>query len=321
LLELEDNYRKDYFTIYDNYMNINYNKIYYSEKVIQYEKYYNQIFNENIITTCPNKWCKYKKIESCKECHLYGFYEFKNTIYKNYNSYYNEINKEKLPTINNYYEVYNYKIDVLSKLITQYAILDLMNNFKKNNTDYSISTELKNINNIEYIKEIDKKLKKEVKQNIDAYDVIKMSTKNTLNYYNDILLSSLYYKNIVYLLIYITLISILLNTVFIEFGYNKIFVEGMEILPHFIEEVYCYKFSDWVGDREIDFIKIDAEGHDTKIINGMIEWLDKIEKKPYILFEGNWYINLENEIVNNLIERYSYSCENYGRDILMLPKK
>jgi FkbM family methyltransferase len=104
-------------------------------------------------------------------------------------------------------------------------------------------------------------------------------------------------------------------------GYNKIFVEGMEILPHFIEEVYCYKFSDWVGDREIDFIKIDAEGHDTKIINGMIEWLDKIEKKPYILFEGNWYINLENEIVNNLIERYSYSCENYGRDILMLPKK
>jgi FkbM family methyltransferase len=41
-------------------------------------------------------------------------------------------------------------------------------------------------------------------------------------------------------------------------GYNKIYEETMEIHPHFVEEIYCYRFSDWVGDRRIDFIKIDG---------------------------------------------------------------
>jgi hypothetical protein len=242
MIELEDTYHKDYLSIYNNYIYNNYNRIYYSKKDIQYDIYYYKIFNEKIITKCKSEWCKYKHIEPCPSCHLYGFYEFKNTIYENYNLYYNEINKEKLTTINSYYDFYNYKIDDydLNKLITQYAILDLMNKFKKNNTDYSISTEFKNINNIEYIKEIDKKLKKEVKQNIDAYGLIKKSAKNTLDYYNDILLSSLYYRDIVYLLIYITILSILLNTVFIEFGYNKIFI-GLYLFL-FILGIFVYSY-------------------------------------------------------------------------------
>ena len=104
-------------------------------------------------------------------------------------------------------------------------------------------------------------------------------------------------------------------------GYNKIYNETMEIHPHFVEEIECIKFSDWVGDRQVDFIKIDAEGHDTNIINGMIEWLDVIEKKPYILFEGDWYEDLEKNTSNFMAERYSYKITNEGRDILLIPPR
>lgn len=106
----------------------------------------------------------------------------------------------------------------------------------------------------------------------------------------------------------------------INLGYNKIYNETMEIHPHFVEEIHCVRFSDWVGDRKIDFIKIDAEGHDTNIIKGMLDWLDIIEKKPYILFEGEWYDDLENQTATMLSERYSYNISRIGRDIMMVPK-
>lgn len=106
----------------------------------------------------------------------------------------------------------------------------------------------------------------------------------------------------------------------INLGYNKIYKDDMEIHPHFIEEIKCVKFSDWVGDREIDFIKIDAEGHDTNIITGMFEWLDITKKIPYILFEGDWYEDLEKNIIKILTERYPYSVDFLGRDVLMIPK-
>ncbi len=106
----------------------------------------------------------------------------------------------------------------------------------------------------------------------------------------------------------------------INLGYNKIYRDDMEIHPHFIEEIDCVRFSDWVGDREIDFIKIDAEGHDIPIIEGMFEWLDKVKKRPYILFEGDWYKDLEENMVKTLTERYSYSVSYVGRDILMIPE-
>ncbi len=106
----------------------------------------------------------------------------------------------------------------------------------------------------------------------------------------------------------------------INLGYNKIYRDDMEIHPHFIEEIDCVRFSDWVGDREIDFIKIDAEGHDIPIIEGMFEWLDKVKKRPYILFEGDWYKDSEENMVKTLTERYSYSVSYVGRDILMIPE-
>ena len=104
-------------------------------------------------------------------------------------------------------------------------------------------------------------------------------------------------------------------------GYNKIYNETMEIHPHFVEEIVCIKFSDWVGDRRVDFIKIDAEGHDTNIITGMVEWLDAIDKKPYILFEGDWYDDLERTTSNLMVEKYSYKITNVSRDILLIPPR
>ena len=107
----------------------------------------------------------------------------------------------------------------------------------------------------------------------------------------------------------------------INLGYNKIYNETMEIHPHFVEEIECIKFSDWVGDRRVDFIKIDAEGHDTNIITGMVEWLDTIDKKPYILFEGDWYDDLERDTSNLMVGKYSYKITNEGRDILLIPPR
>jgi len=107
-----------------------------------------------------------------------------------------------------------------------------------------------------------------------------------------------------------------------NYGYNKIYEEGMEIHPHKKEYINCIKFSDWVKDNsvgKVDFIKIDVEGHDVEVIEGMAEWLDSIDNKPYILFEGNWNSEKENRIVKTMQESYNYEFKFFGRDILLIP--
>jgi len=104
-----------------------------------------------------------------------------------------------------------------------------------------------------------------------------------------------------------------------NYGYNKIYVTGMEIHPHYVEKINCIRFDEWVGDRKFNFIKIDAEGHDTNIIYGMINWLDKIDEKPFIFFEGGWYDNIENNLIKFLENTYDYNTQRYNRDILMIP--
>ena len=165
---------------------------------------------------------------------LYGFDTFKGEANLLNAEYTSKLNN--LPSVNNYYDVYYYltkkAIETdstnipLNKLVTKYAIINMLYIF----SEKSISTSEKYINNnqtqntTDYITEIDKNLKKEVKKNINANNVIKMSAKTAKEYYYDLYIKSLYYRDIVYLLIYIILISILLNVVFIEFGYNRIFV-------------------------------------------------------------------------------------------------
>ena len=150
---------------------------------------------------------------------LFGFEEFKNDLSRSetLGTKY-DTKKSTIPTnVNNYYDVFKYLTgeDIyedtvntnLNKLITSYAILDFMYRFKyKKNT--------------QYINEINKNLKTEVDKYQHINALVKRSVKNTKNHYNNLYLTTLYYRDIVYLLIYLTIISILLNVVFIEFGFN-----------------------------------------------------------------------------------------------------
>ena len=126
--------------------------------------------------------------------------------------------KSTIPTdVNNYYDVFKYLTDndiyvpgvdpTLNTLITSYAILDFMYRFK-----YAKNTP--------YINEINKNLETEVDKYQHINALVKRSVKNTKNHYNNLYLTTLYYRDIVYLLIYLTIISILLNVIFIEFGFN-----------------------------------------------------------------------------------------------------
>lgn len=133
-----------------------------------------------------------------------------------------------IPTnVNNYYDVFKYLTgndiyvadvdDDLNKLITSYAILDFMHKFKNIYKNQGLAKKEKNK---QYINEINKNLKTEVDKYQHINALVKRSVKNTKNHYNNLYLTTLYYRDIVYLLIYLTIISILLNVIFIEFGFN-----------------------------------------------------------------------------------------------------
>ena len=145
---------------------------------------------------------------------LFGFDKFKGQLNSKYNT-----KKTKIPTnVNNYYDVFKYLTGkdiyddpsadpVLNSLITTYAVLDFMYKFSY-------------YKNTQYINEINKNLKTEVDKYQHINALVKRSVKNTKNHYNNLYLTTLYYRDIVYLLIYLTIISILLNVIFIEFGFN-----------------------------------------------------------------------------------------------------
>ena len=168
---------------------------------------------------------------------LYGFDTFKGTAIALNREYTNKLTD--LPSVNNYYDVYycltkkaietdtDTANTALNKLVTQYAIINMLHIFKNQNTT-------------DYIIDIDKNLKKEINKYKYNNTVIGRSAKTQVEYYNDLYIKSLFYKDIVYLLIYITLISILLNIILIEFQYNRIFV-GLYLFL-FILGIFIYSF-------------------------------------------------------------------------------
>ena len=155
---------------------------------------------------------------------LFGFDEFKGELDSKYFT-----KKSTIPTdVNNYYDVFKYLTDkdiydvpsadpTLNSLITRYAILDFMHRFKNIYKDQGLANKERNK---QYINEINKNLNTEVDKYQHINALVKRSVKNTKNHYNNLYLTTLYYRDIVYLLIYLTIISILLNVIFIEFGFN-----------------------------------------------------------------------------------------------------
>jgi FkbM family methyltransferase len=106
-------------------------------------------------------------------------------------------------------------------------------------------------------------------------------------------------------------------------GYNKIYKEGMEIHPHSKIEVECIKFDDWIinsGISNVNFIKIDAEGHDMNVIRGMFNWLSMIDVKPYIMFETNWYVDLESKFIKEMESKFGYTSIT-GKDCILIPNQ
>lgn len=108
-----------------------------------------------------------------------------------------------------------------------------------------------------------------------------------------------------------------------NFGYNKIYKKGMDVQPHDEYIIKCKTFSNWMLDSKIDkinFIKIDAEGHDVEIIYGMLDWLRSSNLRPYILFERGWYEDRETELANILKDEFNYIVEDLGTDWLLKQK-
>jgi FkbM family methyltransferase len=108
-----------------------------------------------------------------------------------------------------------------------------------------------------------------------------------------------------------------------NFGYNKIYKQGMEVQPHDEYIIKCKTFSNWMLDgkiHKINFIKIDAEGHDVEIIYGMLDWLRSSNLRPYILFERGWYEDRETELANILKDDFNYIVEDLGTDWLLKQK-
>lgn len=114
-------------------------------------------------------------------------------------------------------------------------------------------------------------------------------------------------------------------TIFVDnanLGYNKIFKEGMGVGEHNRYVVKCGTFTDWALENstdKVDFVKIDAEGHDIEIIKGMYGFLRKTKKKPYILFEVGWYKDLEDTFIREFTELFNYRVEYEAGDALLIP--
>jgi FkbM family methyltransferase len=105
-------------------------------------------------------------------------------------------------------------------------------------------------------------------------------------------------------------------------GYNKIYKEGMEIHSHDRHDIECKTFSSWAFVEKVskvDFVKIDAEGHDVNVVYGMFDWISQTGLRPYILFEINWYKGLENGLISDMKRLFNYNFTNYGRDVLLTP--
>ena len=104
--------------------------------------------------------------------------------------------------------------------------------------------------------------------------------------------------------------------------YNKIYRKGMEIHPHYKFVTKCTTLSSYLVEKNINrvkLIKIDAEGHDVNILSGMLDFLSRTDKLPFIQYEGNWYPEEESRVLNKIVDKYNYSYKVYRTDFFLIP--
>ena len=99
-------------------------------------------------------------------------------------------------------------------------------------------------------------------------------------------------------------------------GYNKIGDDGNL-------QINLINFTDFANKtylNNVDFIKIDTEGYDTKVLKGIEEWIKQTDKLPVIYFEKGWNIEEELNTVNHYINNIGYKeyieCKH---DYLLIP--
>jgi FkbM family methyltransferase len=80
---------------------------------------------------------------------------------------------------------------------------------------------------------------------------------------------------------------------------------------HLVKMVSGYDFlNDHVNNlEEIDFIKLDTETHDYLILESIIPIIEKLEKKPFILFEHNYHSLMSDQEAERIINEFTSRCQ------------
>jgi len=80
---------------------------------------------------------------------------------------------------------------------------------------------------------------------------------------------------------------------------------------HLVKMVSGYVFlNDYVNNlEEIDFIKLDTETHDYLILESIIPIIEKLEKKPFILFEHNYHSLMSDQEAERIINEFTSRCQ------------
>jgi FkbM family methyltransferase len=107
-------------------------------------------------------------------------------------------------------------------------------------------------------------------------------------------------------------------------GNNKILCDDDDPGDFETQEISCVTFSEYANENNIthvDFIKIDAEGHECYIIHGMQDFLCQANVLPFILFENNWYPRLEAHTVQHMQKEFGYKARKLRAEILLIPPR
>lgn len=81
-------------------------------------------------------------------------------------------------------------------------------------------------------------------------------------------------------------------------GHKIKVVSGSEFLASYVDNLADY-----------DFIKIDTESKDYLIIESITDIISKLENKPFILFEHNYYHAITKDAAKEIIDNFTTSCE------------